>query len=198
MIQKFFLGFFVCLFFFGCCTSHIFIGSTNSKYISIDKIRLHVIKNGDDLNGKGSIKIYKDSIINFRFFGPLGYEVLKGSYSHSLNVYSVLEKKNYEDLDLSLKVRYGIQLSRKCCEFLLIGDIDDLKLLFIQENLLNKDLRIITGPHLFEVTNIRNGEYLRVSYRFKKDFPRKVIIYLGNGIENNEISMDYIKTSFNQ
>jgi hypothetical protein len=73
------------LFVFSSCASHRFVLDKNSNYISCDKVKCEIKSSGFEHSLNGYIFINKiDSSLCFKFFGPLGINVLNGFISPSI------------------------------------------------------------------------------------------------------------------
>jgi len=168
-----------------------------SNEISFDKVKLEVVRSEDRFVAKGHIEIYKDSCIKFKFYGPLGFEVLKGSYNHSLDYFNELDKKEVTDFDKVIFSTYGIEINRRCVEFILTGDLNNLS---SELTKLNQDPdKVLISIHKQEVfiTNPRNSDFIKITYSYYQGFPKKIYFTGGTrNIQNFQIQVKYIDVKY--
>jgi len=149
--------------------------------VIVDKVKLTFIQNSEIYKAKGNIIIHKDSDnINFKFFGPLGIELIKGSYENSLNYFNCIENKYYTDIETVILNKYNFKINKKCFYFFLIGDIDSLFNEICKINLNNYSLNFFHSKDEFSIVNNFSSKYFKVLYKFRNNYPKRISIGIGD------------------
>lgn len=150
--------------------------------VLIDKVKLRINYHGEVLKAKGRISIfaYSDSLVRFRFFGPMGFEVLHGTYGNSLDYFSNIEKQEYDNVEKSIYETYHFRIDRKCFTLFLIGDTEGLRHELSIINKENSEIQILGTDNDLSIVNTINSEYFKVSYVLKNFFPKTISISLGD------------------
>jgi len=190
---KYFILVFTILLFVTCTSTKI---STFQNRVILDKVSLKVDLNGEGYKAKGNISIFFDSIINFRFYGPLGFEVLKGSYYNSLNYVNTLEKRSYFEIENTILIKYNLRISRRAFEYFLLGNISNLKTEMAKLNPISAGLTMNFDKQSFSVYNNISRKSIVVFYKLDRAMPKIVFITLtDNKGMNIKIAMKYIHFS---
>lgn len=171
--------------------------SLKSNYISFDKVKLKIINNSIGFKSVGHIYLIKDSLISFKFWGPLGFELVKGEYNNNLNFYSYFDKKDYTNFDKKIFSTYHFKINRNSVEYLLLGD----KLQFISEiNKLNKDnsnIEINQSSNLILIKDTSENTKITIRFQMKYNYPKHIDILLedNNGKMNIGIEISSINNT---
>ncbi len=169
-----------------------------NRPLIINKVKLTILHNNDIYKAKGNISLQKDSDnIRFKFFGPLGIEIIKGSYINSLSYFNNIENRDYSEIEDVILKKYNFKINKKCFYLFLIGDIESLYNEISKINSNNYNLNIFHNTNQFTIVNNFNSQYLKVLYKFRSSYPKNVTINIGQN-NNNEFSiiLDYISFQF--
>ena len=119
--------FLLLLFLVGCAVNRFPLKEVclNDK-VFFDKVRVNYSDKVSSVSLKGKIAVYKDSLVLFKFYGPLGLEVFSGQFDSVLNI-----KSKYSDylppIDLNqFYLSKGIHITRRAIEYLLLYRSDEL------------------------------------------------------------------------
>lgn len=143
---------------------------------------------------KGNIYYSKDSDgIYFNFYGPLGINVIKGSYIRSLDVYNALENKSYLNFEKNIYKKYDIIVDKLAIKYFLFGNIRELYDRVLSLNKSNSYLICnLTGNELFIKNKVTN-QHFKVKYNYKGNFPGKISLFLGDGAQDEyNIILEYL------
>jgi len=118
--------FFIFLF-FSCSSARVPLDKVLlSPTIFFDKLK--VFYSNDLVSGsfKGKINVYKDSLVSFKFYGPLGIEVLSGRFDTTL----ILSGKFSDSIQVNFisKIQhvFGVRMNRNMIEYLFTFKYDNL------------------------------------------------------------------------
>ena len=125
---------------------------SESEYLNYDKVKITYADNESSQTIKGFIRFKIDSAVCFQFWGPLGYELLKGSFtSKKLDIFS----------------RYDVSITKKAIENTL-GIVFDY--LSFQDLLLGRDSLLISA------LNDKNALVLSIEHTFVNKNKTQLII----------------------
>lgn len=91
----------------------------NYKYINFDKVKITYQNNSGLYSIKGYIRMKIDSVICFQFWGPLGYEVVKGKFTH--NTFTVKTQNNLDFSKEGIEKKLGVIINNKIVQNFLFG-----------------------------------------------------------------------------
>lgn len=104
-----------------CSSSRLSIGTIFlESTIIYDKVKLSYSDNFNKVILRGKVTISKDSLIKFKFFGPLGVEAVSGKFVTILELQSQFTDSLSEKISSKLYDTFGFQLERKMVENLLL------------------------------------------------------------------------------
>ena len=184
----------VLIFISGCTIAKI---DLKYKEVSNIKLKLTVVYDGDINKAKGIILFKSDSDnIYFNFYGPLGINILKGSYINSFYYRNNLENKDYFNTESIILKKFGLNINKKIIKFLLLGDIGKVRNEILSINSINPEFNFLASNNEFTITDKINMKFIKVQYRYKYGLPKKVLISVGNASNiDYSITMEYVKIS---
>lgn len=182
------------LYFFltGCVSVKRLDVITNPRHILFDKVRLGFKHQSLRVKARGFIKMDADSLVSFKFWGPLGLELVKGDYANSLTVFNYIENSENEHLETKVFKEFGLVINRKCIEYFLVGDsfnlLDELKKL----NQYSSQLQFSQQNNDIKIKNLNSADFIEIQYKMKRSIPFEIDLILNDKEDMTVIKMEYI------
>ena len=155
--------------------SEVLSGST----IAFDRVKISYTDENNSVSLKGKISVFKDSVVLFKFFGPMGIEVLSGKIDSVL----VFKSKYADNFQINLidKIQkdFGVRINRKMMEYLLSFNYNG----FFQElkNNVKSNLDVTMSAqnnsrHIISlIENDINSSYV-ITFVKKDKFPLQILV----------------------
>ena len=186
---------FFCFFFYSCAgvkTSFNF--SSIDKHITFEKINVKFKSQPfGNIHLKGYIILCKDSLICFKFFGPLSMEVFSGVYLDTFKVYDRYNDVVYKNAESKIFSQTDIAINRQVIEFMLLGKIE----------LLTQELMRINSPGMKFKQEIKDnklkcitvddlGKHFSIKFSLKSDIPGSIYLAFKDTYNEWECSIENI------
>jgi hypothetical protein len=175
--------------------------SVNDKYLTYDKVKIKV--NSQKLGKvtlKGYISIVKDSSICFKFWGPLGIEVVSGRLDQRFVLKDHFNDVFHEDALQELIDKTGIVFTKRCIENILLANIDSLKM-----NLATLNNNVITlndnqrwTNRMLTIENIPRKNSMQFSFNLKSQLLNKVSVIYRDEIDHWSVEIQVLNISGQQ
>ncbi|MDP4207482.1 MAG: hypothetical protein Q8928_01580 [Bacteroidota bacterium] len=179
------------LFLSSCAIKTNYIFSANDKYVTYDKVKIKV--NSQKLGKvtlKGYISIVKDSSICFKFWGPLGIEVVSGRLDQRFVLKDHFNDIFHADALQELIDKTGIVFTKRCVENILLAKIDSLKtdLTTLNNNVITLNDNQRWMNRMLSVENIPRKNLMQFSFNIKSQLLNKVSVIYSD--ENDHWSVE--------
>lgn len=172
---------FIVLFFVSCSSSKVAPNfSMLERTITFDKTKISInSKSFGSITLKGYISLIKDSLLCFKFYGPLAYDVLSGVYSDTFKVMDNFNKIKYSTFDTHIFQLSGIVINRNVLEFLMLGKVLEVKREILKLNSNNIQIELNNGPYkrLLMISNTVDHKLYQIQCNLKNQIPASVVIY---------------------
>jgi hypothetical protein len=173
--------------------------SFDSKYINYAKVKAKVNTNSyGNIRLKGHIYLVKDSLLYFKFYGPLSVEALSGVYQENFFVNDLYHNIKYTDVTKDIYIRTGIIFDRQVLQNLLVGDLILMKarLLQINDGYLRFDLGGSSRKPFLSIISDKGMGQLRISMtKSKTMLLSKIFLECTKCIENWSLTFEFVEIS---
>lgn len=190
-------AFIICVLFATACAS-VKVATTvqlNNRHILFNKVKVKIrLPQGNKYTCNGYISMVKDSLICFRFFGPLSYELVSGKIDQDLEVYDAINKQLYEDGFSLIRSKIGLNMSRGTLQALFLADFSTLK----QELSLINPLKIqydSTAKSKTLIIEDGNSTHTRITASLVGQIPRRIVIESKDLTGMYTIELDFLLIS---
>lgn len=168
--------------------------SLASAYITYSKVKAKVrLPQGNEYSCKGYIAITRDSLICFRFFGPLSYEVVNGRIDRDFKVYDCINKRLFDNGFDLVKEKIGLSMNRLAWEDLLLTNFSGLKERLLQLNTLNLQIDSTTKQKRLMIDD--NRFQCKITASLSGQLPKKIVIESKDNVGKYTIELDFLLIS---
>ncbi len=128
----------------GCAASKIATTTvfSGSKF-TFDKVKFTYSDSSTEVTLKGRITVFRDSLVQFKFYGPVGVEVLSGKFDTALVLKSNYLSDNNIHLIETIKHDIGVDINGKFVELLLSFKTDQVFQEILQQRKSNFNVTLL-------------------------------------------------------
>ena len=171
---------FLFLFLVSCSVGKIAVSEMLSgSIVAFDKVKITYSDENNSFSLKGKISVIKDSVVLFKFYGPMGIEVLSGKMDSAL----VLKSKYADSMPINLieKIQkdFGVIINRKMMEYLLSFNYNEFYQQLKENVKSNLDVSMSaqnkSRQKILLIDNDTNSSYM-ITFIKKERFPLQILI----------------------
>ena len=151
----------------------------SGSIVAFDKVKITYSDENNSFSLKGKISVIKDSVVLFKFYGPMGIEVLSGKMDSAL----VLKSKYADSMPINLieKIQkdFGVIINRKMMEYLLSFNYNEFYQQLKENVKSNLDVSMSaqnkSRQKILLIDNDTNSSYM-ITFIKKERFPLQILI----------------------
>ncbi len=171
---------FLFIFLVSCTVGKIAVSEELSgSTVAFDRVKISYTDENNSVSLKGKITVFKDSVVLFKFFGPIGVEVLSGKIDSVLVIKSKYADNIQNNLIDRIQKDFGVRINRKMMEYLVLFKYTE----FFQElkNNVKSNLKVTmsvqnNSRHIISIIeNDTNSSYV-ITFVKKNKFPLQILV----------------------
>lgn len=167
----------------------------NSSYIYYSKVKAKItLPSGNKYSTKGNIFLSRDTLICFRFFGPLSYEVVNGKIDTECKVYDCINQQLYDNGFKLIEEKVGLVMNREVVEDLLMAKFNELRTVLLSLNKISISIDS-SGKQKELVIDDTRGRHCEITASIAGLIPKKIVIRTGDNAGESVIELDFLLIS---
>ncbi|HEY4787391.1 MAG TPA: hypothetical protein VIH57_15135 [Bacteroidales bacterium] len=168
--------------------------SWEAHQLTYDKVKVTISGSRTGTNViKGYISMVKDSVICFKFYGPLSYPLFSGVYSSVFQLKDDYNNVRYGNAAEFIFQKFGFSIDRTSLEFLLEGKVEEFANRIKMLNTHNLKTEINNNTILFHIFET-NG-LLQFDFKFRKAMLSEIYVAYKDKLTQWTTDIDFLSVS---
>jgi hypothetical protein len=165
-----------------------------ARQLTYDKVKVTISGSRTRTNViKGYISLVKDSVICFKFYGPLSLPLFSGVYSSAFQLKDDYNNVRYGNAADFIFQKFGFSIDRASLEFLLEGKVEEFANRIKMLNAHNLTTEINNNTILFHIFET-NG-LLQFDFKFRKAMLSEISVAYKDKLTQWTTDIDFLSVS---